>query len=384
MKAPGRPTRVLQVAAVEGTLFTLLLPLIERLRCEGFDVAGASEPAESPDFELTVPLHPIPFSRRLLTLRHLRALFALVRLLRRERFDVVHLHTPIASVLGRVAAWLARVPRVVYTAHGFPFHDGTPRWLRWAMVTVERFLCRRMTDVLFVQSREDLETADAEGIRGRRGDAIWIGNGVNTERFRPGRDESVRAEFGLDLEAPVAVFVGRPIREKGLPELLQAFARVREQLPGARLLLIGATMMGSGNPDGLEEVRGWVNDWGIEDAVHLAGMRTDVERLLRGADLLVLPSHREGMPRSILEAMATGLPVVATDIRGCREEVVDGETGLLVAIHDPVRLADAILRILDDPEKRRAMGDAGRRRVEELFDEEKVLDRQIEVFRRLL
>jgi len=207
---------------------------------------------------------------------------------------------------------------------------------------------------------------------------------VNTERFRPGRDESVRAEFGLDPEAPVAVFVGRPIREKGLPELLQAFARVREQLPGARLLLIGATMMGSGNPDGLEEVRGWVNDWGIEDAVHLAGMRTDVERLLRGADLLVLPSHREGMPRSILEAMATGLPVVATDIRGCREEVVDGETGLLVPIHDPVRLADAILRILDDPEKRRAMGDAGRRRVEELFDEEKVLDRQIEVFRRLL
>jgi glycosyltransferase involved in cell wall biosynthesis len=376
--------KVLEVAALEGTLYTLLRPLIRRLRREGFEVHGACARGKSLQFDLQIPVHPIPFSRHPLTLRHLSALFALIGLMRRERFDVVHVHTPIAAVLGRIAAWIARVPHVVYTAHGFAFHDGTPRRLRRAMIVLERFLCRRMTDVLFLQSREDLEMADALRIRARREGAIWIGNGVSVDRFRPGRDDSVRAEFGFDPEDPVVIFVGRLIREKGLPELLEALVLVRREFPRVRLLVVGATMMGPGNADGVEVARRWAGRLKIEAAVRFTGLRNDVERLLRAADLLVLPSHREGMPRSILEAMATGIPVVATDIRGCREEVVHGETGLLVPVGDPVRLAGAIVEILRDPVKREAMGVAGRRRALELFDEEKVLDRQVEVFQRLL
>jgi glycosyltransferase involved in cell wall biosynthesis len=381
---PDRPVRILQVAGIEATVQTLLLPLVKRLMHEGFEVhAGCARDVEM-QRSLPIPVHTVPFSRRILSLRHLRALVRMTFLLRRERFDVVHVHTPIAALIGRIACWLAHVPLVVYTAHGFPFHEGTPKRLRRALVAIERFLALRMTDVLFVQSQEDVETAEKEGIHARRGPAIRIGNGVDVGLFTPGQDPSVREEFGFPAEAPLLVFVGRPVAEKGIRELLTAFLSVRSRVPGVGLLIVGTAMVGARGRNHLDDLRRRIDGLGLAESVRLAGARIDVERLLRGADLLVLPSHREGMPRSILEAMATGLPVVATEIRGCREEVVHGETGLLVPVKDPGSLAEAIGSILADDEMRASMGAAARRRAEELFDEESVLDRQVAELRRLL
>jgi glycosyltransferase involved in cell wall biosynthesis len=120
-------------------------------------------------------------------------------------------------------------------------------------------------------------------------------------------------------------------------------------------------------------------DPSLRARVHLLGQRDDIADLLRAADIFTLPSHREGMPRSIIEAMMTGLPVVATDIRGCREEVLDGETGLLIPVGDPAALRDALARLAGDPALRHSMGAAGRDRALALYDETRVIARQLEL-----
>ena len=380
-----RPLRILELAAVEGTVKSLLLRLCERLRDDGYAVQVACAPhpygRRLPEW---LPIHGVPFSRKFLSPWHLVALVRLFRLLRRERYDIVHVHTPIASIIGRIAAWMARVPYVVYTAHGFPFHERMSRLTYRLAVWVERFFCRRMADLVFVQSLEDIETARRERICARGGlPPVWVGNGVDLTLFCAGEEPLVREEFDFSPDVAVVTFVGRMSPEKGLPELIEALAMVRSRFPAVRTLLVGGHTVEHRGKGLHERLLARIGELGLQDVVRFTGTRTDVERLLRGSDLLVLPSHREGLPRSIIEAMATALPVVATNIRGCREEVVDGETGFLVPVHDVRCLADAIARLLENPSLARAMGAAGRRRAEELFDEERAIDRQLTQLRRL-
>jgi len=381
----GRP-RILEVTALDATVYALLMPLLHRLSAAGYDVhVACSRSEESPDdSDIGFPLHPILFRRKFFSFLHIVSFVQLLRLLRRERFDVVHVHTPIASVIGRLAARVARVPHVVYTAHGFYFHDRMPRWRRRAIIWLERFLARWCTDLVLSQSLEDVETALRERIVRHRDDIVWIGNGIDIDCFRAERDLSTREEFGFTAEHFVVGFVGRIVREKGLDELIAAMAAVRERVPSARLLVIGAPLDGDRDVRTRLHLNELMEQLNLQGVVCFAGPRQDVPLLLRGMDLFVLPSHREGMPRSIIEAMASGLPVVATDIRGCREEVVQGVNGLLVPIRDPARLAEALVELLTDEARRRRMGLASRQLAEAQFREEEVLDRQIDALETLL
>jgi glycosyltransferase involved in cell wall biosynthesis len=251
---------------------------------------------------------------------------------------------------------------------------------------LERFLAR-WTDVIFTQSGEDAETA----VRARIAEAhrvVWIGNGVELGRFHPGPiDHDVRREFDLGPDDRVVAFVGRLVKDKGILELIQAMALVRSKMPSAKLLVIGEKNF----PDVATKrvvqplLEDAIAEGGLQDAIRFTGFRDDVPRLLRAADVMVLPSRGgEGMPRSIIEAMATGLPVVATNVRGSREEVIHGETGLLVPPRDADRLAHAILELLSDPREAREMGTRGRQRALDLYDERIVLERQLSVYRRLV
>lgn len=381
----GRP-RILEVTALDATVYALLMPLLHRLSAAGYDVhVACSRSEESPDdSDIGFPLHSIRFRRKLFSFLHIVAFLQLLRLLRRERFDVVHVHTPIASVIGRLAARVARVPHVVYTAHGFYFHDRMPPWQRRAVIWLERFLARWCTDLVFTQSREDLVTAIRERIVRRPEDVVWIGNGVDVARFSSQRDLSVREEFGFQPDHLLVGFVGRLVREKGLPELLRAISIARRRVPAVRLLVIGGTLESERDVRTRRLLHEIVDESNLGEAVCFAGPRIDVDRLLRGLDLFVLPSHREGMPRSIIEAMASGLPVVATDIRGCREEVVQGVNGLLVPAEDPARLAEALVELLTDEARRRRMGFASRQLAEAQFREEDALQRQIDALETLL
>ncbi|MBI2857834.1 MAG: sugar transferase [Chloroflexi bacterium] len=380
----GASFRVLQVTAADVTVKKLLLPLIDRLKADGHDVHIACSAGKYvPELQSRgYAVHPVQIERRISPLSNLRSLWALYRLIRRERFDVVHVHTPVAAVLGRVAAWMAGTPVVIYTAHGFYFHDQMAGWLRRLVVELEKLL-GHITDLVFTQSREDAVTAVQEGICPE--DRVkWIGNGVDTSRFSPDLSDGCRAGLGLSASDRVVGYVGRLVREKGIIELIEAMEEVARTVPGSKLLVVGDTLSSDRDQDTKRAIDNAIEKHGLRPRVVFAGFREDVPRVMAAIDLFVLPSHREGMPRTIIEAMASGKPVVATNIRGCREEVVPELTGLLVPLKAPKDLAEAISGILSRPSLAERMGSEGRRRAIEFFDESLVLDKQVRAYAEII
>ena len=373
--APAR-RRIAQVCAVDFTLYHFLLPLMRGMRAAGHEVVGVC--SEGPLLDAVrkegFRVETVEIERSYNLLRHRRSAAALADLFRRERFDLVHLHTPVASLVGRYAARRARVPQVIYTAHGFYFHEHMPWLKRRLFITLEK-VAGRWTDMLFTQAEEDAETARRLGLARRGAPVHAIGNGVDPASFTPGSPETrrrTRAELGTPDDRVVIMVVGRLVAEKGYPELIEAMRGV-----DAELWVVGERLA-SDHAGGIDAALAAAEtDPVLAARVRLLGYRQDVPALLQAADIFTLPSHREGMPRSIIEAMMTGLPVVATDIRGSREEVVREETGLLVPVRAPVRLAEALNRLVADAGLRRRWGEAGRARALELYDENAVVARQI-------
>jgi glycosyltransferase involved in cell wall biosynthesis len=206
--------KVLQVAAIDETVKWFLLPLIDRLTAEGYQVHTACSGGRYiPELQARgYVVHTITIERRINPLSNLRSLWCLYRLLKKEQFDIVHVHEPIAGALGRVAAWAARIPIVIYTAHGFYFHERMPRWTRWLVVWLEKLL-GYVTDLVLTQSSEDAVTAVKEAIC-PQDKVLWIGNGVDTTKFavKPGFN-GTRESLGLCPQDKVVGFVGRIVGE---------------------------------------------------------------------------------------------------------------------------------------------------------------------------
>ena len=379
--------RVLHVTAIPDTVTYFLLPLLGALRTSGYavEIACRDGPGVARLRDKGYIVHPIPFSRRILSPSHVRAFLQLRRLMGTQRYDLVHVHTPIASVLGRLAARACEVPVVVYTAHGFYFHDRMRRVPRRALVWLERFLCHFFTDFLLTVSCEDQDTAIRERFMPPERVLCLKSVGIDLRRFgATSADGTLRTALGLRLDDQVITFVGRPVKEKGIFDLVRAIACVSRAIPRARLLVVGKALSSERSRRTMPKVRRLVRKLGIEDVCVFTGAREDVPAILSISDVFVLPSYREGMPVTVLEAMAAGKPVVATDIRGCREEVVDGVTGLLVPPGDPRSLAKAITALLVDPDRARKLGEEGRRRVEAEFDQERVIGEQVRLYEHLL
>ena len=273
---------------------------------------------------------------------------------------------------------MAGIRRIVYTAHGFYFHEDMRGPVRGVMRSIERFGAS-LSDLIFVQSGEDLE----EAVESRIAPAeklVHIGNGVDPSLFGreagAGTAATLREELGIK-GSPVIGFTGRIVREKGAVEFVKAAGIVSREIPGAFFIMTGAPL--ESDRDGcLAEIEALIESEGLTGRLVMTGYRTDVPAILSLLDLFAMPSYREGMPRSLLEAMASGLPVVATDIRGCREEVIDGETGLLVPPRDHYALGEAILKILSDGDMSERMGRVGRQRVLDHFDERSVTRLQVD------
>lgn len=384
----ARPVRVLQMCAVDFTVRQFLAPLARALEEAGYEVSIACtrgtyfEGLQRDGFRMIEN----PVARSLNVVSHIASLIRTWRLLRRGRYDVLHVHTPIAALIGRVAARCAGVPLKIYTAHGFYFHDGMRPAGRAFHVALERLgaLCG---DYLLTVSREDEETALRLRIA-RPGRVRTVWNGVDLARFRPGRyspaeRESHRAAAGFAHQHLVIGIVGRLVREKGLLELAEAAARLAHRHPDLRILVVGGAL--ESDYDAFQqELDAVLARHGIRDRFAFTGLVTDTAPWLAAMDIFTLPTYREGMPVSILEAMASGLPVVATDIRGCREEIVPGETGLLVPARAAGPLADALEHLIVSSELRAKYGAAGRRRAEEHFDERAILAAQVRLYDELV
>ena len=289
------------------------------------------------------------------------AAFAELRsLFRSLRPDIVHTHNPKPGVYGRLAARTARVPAIVNTVHGLYATRDDGRAKRAVVYSLER-IAATASHAELVQNPEDIPVLRRLGIPATK--LTVLGNGVDLTRFRPGRLDAVRrtelrAEWGAGPDDVVCGVVGRLVWEKGYRELFDAAARLRDRVPNLRFVVVG----------GLDEAK--TDQLGASDlaavehraAITFLGLRDDVEDLYGAMDLYVLASHREGYPRSAMEAAATGLPVIATDIRGCRQVVEPGGTGLLVPPRNAPRAGRGRRHAGD---RRRAPGPDGRRRARE-------------------
>ena len=379
------PPKVCQLCAVDFTAKHFLLPLIDGMEQQGWSVTtvcsdGKFVPGMRADGYHIVP---IAIARSMNPILALLSLINVVRFFRREQFDIVHVHTPIAALIGRVAAKLARVPFVVYTAHGFYFHDEMPAWKKRAYVLLERF-GGLFTDLLFSQSHEDARDAIALKIM-PASEVVAIGNGVTLTEFA-GRTLEAQTEarraLGIPDSVPVIGIVARLVQEKGYKEFFEAAVAISSAFPNAYFLVVGERLASdhSGSVElALAQARKVLGERLIE-----AGLRKDVSVMLSAMTIFCLPSYREGMPRTIIEAMMMELPVVATNIRGVREEVVDGTTGILVPTRDSTALAQALSALLGDPTRTRQMGVDGRCRALSLYDESAVVALQIQEIRKRL
>ena len=376
--------RVAHVATVDVTARYLLFGQLQLLRQEGYDVTVITAPGPwTGDLEDAGIRHVVwrNATRAWHPLRDLRSAEELRGIFGRERFDLVHTHTPKAGVIGRIVARHADVPYVLNTVHGYFAAPDDPPARRIPVREAERFAARS-SDLELFQSEEDLRWALRERIV-RPAQAVYLGNGTDIREFDPssldpGAVDTLRRELGIPPSAVVVGTIGRLVAEKGYRELFQAARIVRSRDPNVRFVAVGDFDADKGDHLELREIERASSD------VIFAGWRTDVRTALALFDIFVLASWREGMPRSVIEAAATGLPLVVTEIRGCREIVRHGIEGLMVPPRAPAALAEAIHRLVGDPARRRDLGAAARARAVERFDERRVFDTITELYGALL
>lgn len=373
--------KILHICAIAPTATILLQPQLKYLLSRQLTVGIACSPAsELAELQKNgVKVHPVKIERKISVNSNLQTIYQLTKIIREHQYDLVHAHTPIAAVLGRIAAKLAGVKRIVYTSHGFPFHDlSSPSQYRFYF-TVEK-LTALITDLILSQNHEDIATAEKFGLCPP--DKLrYLGNGIDIDRFQRSRlnsttQQELRKSLGIPETANLIIgTIGRLTRKKGSGYLIEAAAQLLPHFPNLHVLLIGSQLSSDPEPFQTELIER-IHTLGIEKHVTLTGERQDIPELLGLLDIFTLPTFtHEGLPRSILEAMSMSLPVVATDIRGCREAVVHGKTGVIIPPKNSEKLASALRTLLVNPALRQSYGEAGRQRVEAEYDERFVFQR---------
>ena len=375
----GEPVRVLRIIArmnVGGPAWQSSV-LTRGLAGHGYEtrlLAGRVDEGEADFVALRDPDLPVVdiegLGRSVRIGGDLRAFVSICREIRRFRPHIVHTHTAKAGVLGRLAAFVNRVPVRVHTFHGHVLHGYFSPPVSRLVRLVERVLARGTTALVAVGERVRDELVEA-GI-GQRDRFTAIAPGVEEP---PAIDREIaRQLLGLPLEVPVVMFVGRLTAIKRPDRLVEAFGMVLERIPEAVLAVAGEGEL-------LEEVRRSVERLG--DSVRLLGWQSDVGRLYAAADLVVISSDNEGMPMTLIEAAMAGVPGVTTDVGSASEVVVHGSTGLVVA-PDARDLADAIVALLVDDDRRSDMGRAAAEQAIVRFGAARLVADHVALYRRII
>lgn len=363
-----RRLRVLHVVSVPGVggAQAYVQAVVQGLAQRGYRMAVVcnDEPALVARYAPFAEVFPIPIPYGLSPWGDLQFIVRLLRLLGREPFDVVQTSAAKASLYGRLVARLAGVPAIIFTAHGFPFHDFMHPLLHWVLANLERLMSRWCTDMVVSVSELDRRYAVRAGIV--PADRIaTIQNGIDLPGAMPDRQTARRA-LGLDARAKVVGMVGRLSRQKAPEDFLRAAALIAQGFSDAIFLLVGDGPLRS-------DMERLAAALGIGSRVRFLGFRNDIPLVMGALDVFALASLWEGLPLTILEAMAAGRPVVATAVNGVPEVVEHGRTGFLAPPRAVEKLAAHIGTLLRDPASARAMGEAGRRRVQEHFTLERAI-----------
>ncbi|HLU02453.1 MAG TPA: glycosyltransferase family 4 protein [Advenella sp.] len=317
--------------------------------------------------------HVLPMSRSGMNpLAELRTLYAIYRLLRRERPDIVHLVTIKPVLYGGIAARLAGVKGVVSAISGLGFIFTRERkgidWVRLITQQLYRFALGHRNSRVIFQNGNDRDILS--GIGAVRSDQVVMirGSGVDLEKYAAVPEPPL----------PVTIiFVARLLRDKGVIEYVDAAGMSRRDGKPYRWLVVGNP--DPGNPASVTQQE--AGAWG--DRVQWLGERNDIAALYADAHIVVLPSYREGLPKSLVEAAACGRAVITTDVPGCRDAIEAGETGMLVPVRDARAIYEAVCELAENTQKRQAMGQAGRALAQEAFDIRKVVQAHLDIYQAL-
>lgn len=377
---PGENTRVLHIitrfilgGAQENTFITVKYQSME----DGFSVDVCTGPPLGPEGSMMGELHSLEkvnvfqvneLRREINPLLDLVSFLKIYSIIRRGRYDIIHTHSSKAGVIGRLAAFLAGKKAVVHTIHGLPFHPYQGRCLNAVYVLLEK-LCALFTAKIITVCDAMRDKAVLAGVAPAE-KFTTVYSGMALEQFMPAEQKSpaLMKKLGLRLDDAVVGKIARLFPLKGHEYFVSAAVKIAAQFPNAKFLLVGDGIL-------MESIRTMCRRAGLEEKFVFAGLvpRSEVPSYIAVMDVVVHTSLREGLARVLPQALASGKPAVSFDIDGAREVVRDGETGLLAPPGDSEKAAEAVLRLLDDPERARRMGAAGRELVMSMFGERKMV-----------
>ena len=374
---------ILFLATVDSHIYYFHIPFMKLLRNMGYEVEVAAAPVgfkekiENKGFKV----YSIPFSRNPLSLHNLKAFFMVLHLMKKQKYIMVHTHTPVASFLGRVAAKIAGIPHIVYTAHGFHFHEHGSKLKNFIYYSLEKF-AGLFTDILITINTDDYKVALEKCII-PYGRVVYIkGVGVDMHLFDPATVEKhvlemYKKKFRINKEDFVVISVAELIKRKNLNDIIVAVHNLSRKSVPVKLLMVGNGVLE-------KEIQEFIRANEMTTNVTMLGRRSDVKELLSISHVLCMTSLHEGLPKAIMEAMAMAIPVVAYNIRGVRDLVVNGKTGFLVPFKDVEALTEKILYLYSHPDFAKSMGKKGRESIEKEFSLDVVLKQMKDLYEEIL
>ena len=367
--------KVLFVATlVKNHIAEFHLPYLKLFQDMGWQTAVAARNDYEDPEDCVIPhcdaFYNLPFERSPLKKGNLEAYKQLKEIIQEGNYDLIHCHTPVGAVVARLAARKSRKTgtRVIYTAHGFHFYKGAPL-LNWLVYFPVEWLLAPLTDVLITINREDFDRA--ERLLHAKKTVYIPGVGIDTARFRDNEEKgaALRRELGIPENATVLLSVGDLNKNKNHRAVLEALAGMENR--NLHYVVCGRGPL-------KEELEAFAREKGLGDRVRFMGYRNDVPAFYAMADVFVFPSFREGLSVSVMEAMASGLPIVCSRIRGNTDLVQEGVNGFLMDPQDPRGIADVVLR-LENPGKRQEIADINRENAGH-FDLSEIVEKYREIY----
>jgi len=367
--------RVLFVATVESHLLNFHIPFMKLLQEKGYEVHVATKVGNrQQEFdEIGVIKHNVDFSRSPYSPKVFKSLQQMEKLLKEIRFSLVHVHTPVAAFVTRLACQRTNTHPVLYTAHGFHFYKGAPL-KNWLLYYNMEKLAAHWTDGLITINEEDYKAAQKFKLRSN-GKVFFVpGVGVDIvgleQRIASIDRSEKRKELGISEQSTVLITVAELIPRKNHIQVLKALSKLNKT--NFHYLIVG-------NGESEQQLEKAVNELMLQDKVSFLGFRRDVPELMASSDIFILTSRHEGLTRAIMEAMAVGLPIIATDVRGNRDLVKSGENGYLVSLDDAEQTAIAIERLINSRNLRCSMGEKSKELVKQ-YDFQNIIPQMEEIY----
>ncbi len=366
--------KILYCATVDYHFKAFHLPYMKWFKEHGWQVDIAA--AGKIDLPYTDNKYNIPIKRSPYDRANIHAYKILKHIINKNEYNIIHCHTPLGGALARLAARQAREKgtKVIYTAHGFHFCKGAPL-LNWLIYyPIERYLCRH-TDSLITINYEDFNLAINHQFKAKNIEHIF-GVGIDTERFKPvdhNRKLMLRQSFGYQSDDFLLFNAGEFNKNKNQQFLIHAIKKLKNEQLNIKLLLAGEGEM-------LEKCRNLAAKLGVSHMVNFLGFRKDIEDILSVCDLAVAASFREGLPVNIMEAMSSGLPVLAVENRGHRDLVEHHKNGLIIKKWNPNEFAHQVKVLAHEDDFRNQLGKNGRQMIVEKFSTKKVLAEKSRIY----